>query len=53
MGLDHLDAALATLASGTAAFNADPDPAHALTTLAKLLIDVKIIAVLGVSGMDR
>jgi hypothetical protein len=48
MSLDNLDTAFATLAAGVGAFNSDPDPAHALATLEKLLIDVKIIAAQGV-----
>jgi len=46
MSID-LDTALTTLAAGTAAFNRDHDPAHALATLAKLLVDVKITAAQG------
>jgi len=48
MSLDrHLDAGFATLAAGVCAFNADPDPVHALAALTKVLVDVKITAALG------
>ena len=48
MILDYLDVAFATLAAGVSAFNADPDLAHALPILTKLLIGVKLTAAQGI-----